>query len=106
MIKSRLFLTITVCFICVAMLVGCESEKHPSGKEYYTISDFDDIIIGESTIDDIYSITSNVPFYASSYGFLIELPKEGGGYIHIKCYGPEGIVGSIEEVSKSVDPRK
>jgi hypothetical protein len=85
---------------------AAEETTDPSGKVYYTISDFDDIIIGESTVDDVFSITSNIPLYASSYGALIELPKEGGGYIHIKCYGPEGIVGSIEEVSKSVDPRK
>ncbi len=70
--------------------------------EYYTKEDFNSIIIGESTHRDVFNIAHIELLYITSYGGLCEFPTENGGYICIKFYGKDLIVGSIEYATSSI----
>ena len=70
-------------------------------RDYYKIDDFQSIIIGESTYQDVYKITHSETMQVTSYGGFCECPTQSGGYIRIKFYGKELIVGAIEEIFKT-----
>ena len=71
--------------------------------DYYEKEDFQSIIIGESTFQDVYKIASEGAIQITSYGGFCEYPMQNGGYIRIKFYGKDMIVGAIEEVSNTGD---
>lgn len=100
------------CFVLIAVyvsmmvfVIGCGSASVSDGtsevtmEHYYTLEDFQSLVIGQSTHSDLYDIAPSDVMLATSYGGLCEYPKQGGGYIHVKLYGPDLIVGAIEEVS-------
>ena len=70
-------------------------------QDYYTKEDFKSITIGESTYQDVYNIASSESMQMTSYGGFCEYPMQNGGYVRIKFYGKDMIVGAIEEVSPS-----
>ena len=88
-----------VVFIC-----GCESTSgsielsEVSMKDYFAMTDFQFIVIGESTFQDVYEVFPLESMQITSYGGCCEYPMENGGYIRIKFYGQELVVGAIEEV--------
>jgi hypothetical protein len=67
--------------------------------EYYQKEDFQSIIIGESTFLDVYIVAPTESMQVTSYGGFCEYPMEDGGYVRIKFYGEDLIVGAIEEYS-------
>lgn len=71
-------------------------------KRYYTENDFQSIIVGKSTVWDVYEVAPDASFYAASYGSFCELPMEDGRYIQIKFHGSNMTVGSIEVVEESL----
>ncbi len=93
-----------ISFIFVLSLVGCKSKATnndfsiKSPKNYYTKQDFKSIIIWESTYQDVYDIASSQVMFVTSYGGYCEYPMSDGGCIRIKFYGPDLIVGMIEEL--------
>lgn len=107
---NNLSMLIAMSLLLVILLVGCGSKSdivdsndtlNESNLEdvYYTMDDFKSIIIGESTFQDVYNIAPNEQMRATSYGGLYEYPMQSGGYILIKFYGSDLIVGAVEEVS-------
>ena len=72
-----------------------------SEKKYYSMEDFQSVVVGESTDWDVFRIAPSEPFIATSYGALCEFPMEDGRYIQIKFLGSEMIVGSVEVVEES-----
>ena len=95
---------ITICTMGMLFLSGCESNSNNndfnevSMKEYYKIEDFQSITIGESTYQDVCKIASSKSIQMTSYGCFCEYPMQSGGYIRIKFYGPDLVVGDIQEV--------
>ena len=69
-------------------------------NKFYKLEDFAGIVINESTAGDVLKIAYIDSMLATSYGGLCELPSENG-YIQIKFYGSDLVVGSIEEVDES-----
>ena len=72
-----------------------------SKKNYYVIEDFESITIGESTYKDVYNIASQESMQVTSYGGVCEFPIKNGGYIVVKFYGEDLVVGVIEELPAS-----
>lgn len=73
-----------------------------SMKEHYCEEDFQSIIIGKSTYQDVYNIAPPKSIQVTSYGGFCEYPMKDGKYLRIKFYGKEMIVGMIEVDSSSV----
>ena len=106
-IKSVL-ISIGFIFLIVMVMVSCNNSiynpKNESNK-YYKLTDFDSIIIGESTYFDLCVLAPphNNTVTSYSYGFACDYPKEGGGVIRVKLT-PQGddindfIVFSIEVI--------
>lgn len=81
---------------------SCTIQTKNLDKNYYSIEDFNCIVIGKSTLADVTEIAFFENLYAQGYGALCELPMEDGRYIQIKFLGNDMIVGSIEVVEKSL----
>ena len=64
-------------------------------KEYFTLEDFSDIVIGESTDWDVMAICQRYEFWAASFGAVQEIPMEGGGTIVIEYQAPDMSVRNI-----------
>ena len=83
--------------IATGYVMGESVGDNNMGK-YYRIDDFDTIVIGVSTYQDICNIAFPKLVQMTSYGVLCEYPSANKSVVQIKCYGKELIVGSIEEV--------
>lgn len=102
-------LFIAVYLLLTIFLYGCISTSSTNElnevvmKDYYTAEDFQSIIIGESTFRDVYKVAPTESIQMTSYGGLCNYPMQSGGYVCIKFYGKNLIVGAIETVSKTDD---
>lgn len=103
--KKFFYFVTLVCLLFMALLTGCRTTSNDnysseeSMKKYYTKDDFECITIGESTSRDVYDIAPSKVMQMTSYGGFCEYPMQNGGYVRIKFYGKELIVGAIEEDS-------
>ena len=68
-------------------------------KEYYSMEDFDSIVVEQSTYKDVYEIAPIDSIQITSYGGFCKFPKKDGGYIRIDFVGNELIVSKITEVN-------
>lgn len=97
-----------ICLSLFALLVGCKANRNTNNSseallmDYYTKETFKSIIVGESTYRDVYVIAPTELMLVTSYGGLCEYPMKNGGYVRIKYYSEDLVVGSIEEVSESL----
>ncbi len=104
----RCSIVIVVCLVSVVWLFGCDSNSgindfaDVSMMDYNKKEDFQSITIGKSTYQDVYEIASPASMQITSYGGVCEYPMQNGGYVRIKFYGKDLIVGDIEEVSLSI----
>ena len=80
------------------MGMGCDRDEYEAVNKYYKLADFDKIIIGESTIDDVYMIAPIEVVRVTSYGLLGEYPTDDGKLIQIRFIGKENVVGSIDVI--------
>ena len=93
-----------VCFLIPISFLGCHSAtdindfNEESMMNYYSIEDFQSITVGKSTFQDVNKIVTAKSIQVTSYGGVCEYPKRNGGFIRIKYYGKELIVGAIEEI--------
>ncbi len=96
---------VLVVFLGFIVFFGCASTSSVNGftevpmKDYYEKEDFKFVVIGESTYQDVYKVAPTESMQITSYGGFCEYPMQNGGYIRIKFYKKELIVGAIEEVS-------
>ncbi|MBQ8732518.1 MAG: hypothetical protein IJY82_06795 [Oscillospiraceae bacterium] len=95
-IASCILIVVTVFLLLPTLFSGCIAKK------YYTMEDFDSIIIGQSTMKDVFVIAPTKYAVVTSYGSLVEYPMQNGRWIQIRTYGPNGIVFAIEEVDEAV----
>lgn len=107
---SNWIILIVVCLPFIVLLIGCgltPSTNHLGGEvsmgDYYKKEDFESITIGKSTYQDVYNIASPESLQITSYGGLCEYPMQNGGYVRIKFYSKDLIVGVIEEVPLPLD---
>lgn len=71
---------------------------------YYSLSDFNTIAIGSSTVKDVLDITSRKQLIIStSFGGYSIFPMKDGRNIVVEFYGPDLIVGDIKIVEKTGD---
>lgn len=102
-IRNWMILMVSLAFI--VLLVGCGSTSNIrdlseiSMRDSYKKEDFKSITIGESTFQDVYDIAPCESMQVTSYGGVCEYPMQDGGYVRIKFYGKNLLVGAIEEVS-------
>ena len=100
---------IVVCLVSMVLHSGCSSTSSTndftgeSMRNYYKKEDFQSIIIGESTYQDVHKIAPIEAMQTTSYGGFCQYPMENGGYVRIKFYGKDLIVGAVEELSGEVD---
>ena len=106
---NYLAILIAFCFVLIIFLASCDSTSKTndfnevSMREYYKIEDFESITIGESTYQEVYKVAYSESMQITSYGGFCEYPMENGGYVCIKFYGKDLIVGAIEEVSLQIE---
>lgn len=72
-------------------------------QQYYSMNDFEHIVEGKSTYQDVYNIAPPKSVQVTSYGIMCEYPMEDGGCIRMKFYGEESVVGMIEVDLKDTD---
>lgn len=98
-----------LCFALAFLMFGCNSTSNIDGSytsssdevymgNYYELDDFKDIVIGESTFDDVYVVAPTESMQATSYGGVCQYPLENGGFLRIKFFGKDLVVGDIEEI--------
>lgn len=96
---------VSICLVCMAFVFGCRlisstnDGREVSMKDYYTREDFQSIVIGKSTYQDVYVIAPIETLQITSYGEFCDYPMQNGGYVRIKFYEKNLIVGDIEEIS-------
>ena len=88
------FKKVAVISIIVCILVLCSAILF-RGSKYYELDDFDSIIVGESSLSDVYSIAPNNWLYVTSYGGYMEFPMQDGRRIIVEFHGPDQVVGDI-----------
>lgn len=83
------------------------SKYVPEGalRKYYTRNDFQNIIIGQHTYQDVYKIAPAELIQTTSSGGECKYYLKNGGYILITFYGNDLIVESIEELYPAVDTK-
>lgn len=107
-IKVSIFAFTCVCIAFVILFAGCALmpntmvEDEVSMKKY-SIEDFQSITIGESTYHEVYDIAPVESLHITSYGAFCDYPTQSGGYIRIKFYGKDLVVGAIEEIASKCD---
>lgn len=99
----RLFMGL--CFALAFLMFGCNSTSNIDSScnevcmdDYYEVDDFKDIVIGESTFNDVHIVAPAESMQATSYGGVCQYPLENGGYLSIKFFGKDLVVGDIEEI--------
>jgi hypothetical protein len=105
---NHCIIVIAVCFVSMIWLLRCDSNTGINDSTdvstiyYNKKEDFQSITIGKSTFQDVYEIASPESMQVTSYGGVCEYPMQNGGYVRVKLYGKDLIVGDIEEVSQSI----
>ena len=84
---------------CILALCSCALNTEEAAVEYYQLDMFSDLVVNQSTVQDIYAIEPECIVYATSFGGVVEFPTEDNQYIRIKIAGPEKIISSIELVN-------
>lgn len=98
-----------ICLVGMASVFGCglipstNDGREAAMKDHYTREDFQSIVIGESTYQDVYAIAPMEALQITSYGGFCDYPMQNGGYVRIKFYEKNLIVGDIEEISMSTE---
>ena len=91
-----------LCTILAFFTTACSKERQNDNlqevtmKTSYSQEDFDSIVVGESTYQDVYNIAPCDFMQVASYGGMSEHPLQSGGCIRIQYYGKDLIVGKIE----------
>ena len=107
MTKKNKCVVIFSFFVLMLSLSSCHSTSTANKYDevpmnnYYKIEDFQSITIGESTYKDVYEIASTETIQITSYGGFCEYPMQNGGYICVKFYGRELVVGDVEEIPEN-----
>lgn len=78
------------------------SDEIEVSMKYYEKKDFQSIIIGKSTFYDVYKVANTQTMQITSYGGVCDYPMLNGGYIRIKFYGKEMVVGNVEEIPPAI----
>ena len=105
-IKGSIFAFTCICIAFVVLFAGCALMPNTAGqdgvsKKKYSIEDFQSITIGESTYREVYEIAPLESLQITSYGAFCDYPTQSGGYIRIKFYGKDLVVGAIEEIASN-----
>lgn len=100
-------ISILFCICSIFITTACDSptddstSKEMQTDKYYCADDFRTLVAGESTYNDVYDIAPPSSIRVTSYGAVCDYPQENGGYIRIKLYGSELIVGEIDIITNS-----
>ena len=96
--KTTALILSLLMFAGMILTCGCSHENVREGnsQNYYTLEDFESIVVGKSNHTDVYIIAPTATMQCTSYGGKCEYMMENGNLICIKFYGEELIVGSIE----------
>lgn len=81
---------VSICLVCMAFVFGCRlisstnDGREVSMKDYYTREDFQSIVIGKSTYQDVYVIAPIETLQITSYGGFCDYPMQNGGFADVK----------------------
>ena len=93
---KRLIILLIVVTICI---VGCTFAISAWRARIYTLSDFDHIEVGVSTLYDLHPL-GYYDMRVRSFGGICEYPTTNGQYIQIRIGMPGYIVEAINIVDK------
>ncbi len=85
-----LFVIITSLFLLFSIMFINSFDK------VYNLSDFNEIVIDESTLNDVLIIAPQTIFYTTGKGGFCSIPLNDGNTLYIKFYGPEMLVSEME----------
>ena len=100
MLKKKM-LSFILFMLFIYALSGCniQTSSPKNFKEvtnsYYSLDDFDCIMIGKSTYNDLSDVFGTILVCYTSYGGICEFPMENGNYIQIKFYGSDMVIEDI-----------
>ena len=87
--NAKLVFIILICIVLLCAAVLCYMFR-----PYHSVSEFDWVVIGETTFDDICWFTAQLMVH-TSFGGVAEFRTIEGNTIQIIYYGPELVVGDI-----------
>lgn len=99
------FIVLVFLLLIFALIKSDKKGNIMNMKEYYSMEDFDSIIIKESTYKDVFEIAPIDSMQITSYGGFCILPKKDGGFIRIDFVGNDLIVSNITEVNSRNFPK-
>ena len=99
--KKTKFVTFVILIILLVNGVSCSKQNKSDevSMQYYTMDDFNTIIVGKSTYRDVYEVAKPELVQATSYGCYCLFDTNDNNKICIKFYGSDLIVGHIELLS-------
>lgn len=96
--KSLKYFILLVAALVSISLVGCDwCMKTYNSKQFYNENDFDFIIVGETTIHDVYKVAQTQVIYPAWYGSYCDYPLDDGSCIRVK-FDYKDVVCGVEEV--------
>ena len=88
-----------ITFVLVSSIVILVFEVFSNSHEKtYNISDFNEIIMYESNLDDVLSIAPETVFYHVGKGVSCRILLDDGKKLYIEFYGPEMKITKMEEI--------
>ena len=99
---------IAVAAILLASLLanhGAGQRNKMNAPSFYSADTFSSVVVGVSTIHDVYEIAPMQELLATSYGALCKYPISSTECLCIKFYGSEMVVGAIEICPNDINAR-
>lgn len=95
--KENVEENMTTAFWTKPLIPACRENVNEAEKNmgYYSIEDFQSIVVGKTTFQDVYKLFPAEGMIVTSYGGLCNYATESGS-ICIQFYGSDLVVGAIE----------
>ncbi len=81
------------------LVSGYSFEEQEYSGPYFTMENFESLIVGESTFNDVLDIACPYKTFLSAYGFDCVYPMADGKWILVRINGDIHCVGAIEIIS-------
>lgn len=89
-------------FLCACFLLTAGCKAKDDGF-YYELEDFESIVMGQSTAQDLLNLAPCDLAFPSAQGLLFIYPMEDGKWIVVKFYNNPNGVGELEFVVRAIE---
>ena len=89
-------------FLCACFLLTAGCKAKDDGI-YYELEDFESIVMGQSTLRDVYELVPFDEAWPSAQGLLLRYPTEDGKWIVVKFYNIPNGGGELDFVVRAIE---